>query len=195
MTASDPKHMSHSVFLWRRKDIEGLERLVLAIEPEGNIAASTVLCLEAGGFRLDHCWRLSPDWRVQSATIERWSVQGHGMLHVERSGSGWRIDGHLRPDLEGAEEPDLSVTPFCNTFLIRRVPEAAGASLTCDTVFIDGPALTVARSKQRYDRQGPGRLRYADLGLFAGFEADLTVDEAGLVLSYEGLFDRILPVA
>lgn len=189
------ERLRHSVLFWHRKDVEGLERLELAIGPEGITAASTVLCLEAGGFRLDHHWRLGLDWRVQSARIERWSAQGHGTLYVERSGTGWKVDGHLRPDLEGAEEPDLSVTPFCNTFLIRRVPEADGASLTRDTVFINGPALTVARSRQRYDRQGLRRLRYADLGLFAGFEADLTVDETGLVLSYEGLFDRVPLVA
>jgi hypothetical protein len=152
-----------------------------------------VLCLEGGGFRLDHCWRLDAGWRVQAVTVKRWNVQGHGRLHLERDGSGWRVDGVARPDLEGAEEPDLSVTPFCNTFPIRRTPAAAGSSLTLDTAFIDGLALTVARSRQRYDRQGPGRLRYVDLGLSRGFEADLVVDEAGLVLQYEHLFERVPP--
>jgi hypothetical protein len=54
-----------------------------------------------------------------------------------------------------------------------------------------GPALTVARSRQRHDRQGPGRVRYVDLGLSAGFEADMVVDEEGLVLRYEHLFERL----
>ena len=187
--------MSAAVLFWRRIDVEGLERLELAIMPDGVTATSTVICLEAGGFRLEHRWRLDPEWRAQSVTVERWSSQGHGVLRLERAGTGWRVDGVLRPDLEGAEEPDLSVTPFCNTFPIRRTPEAAGASLPLDTAFIDGPALTVARSSQRYDRQGPGRLRYVDLGLSRGFEADLVVDDAGLVLRYEHLFERVAPPA
>jgi hypothetical protein len=62
-----------------------------------------------------------------------------------------------------------------------------------DVAFIDGPALSVARSRQRYDRQGPDRLRYVDLGLSRGFEADLTVDGSGLVLRYEHLFERVTP--
>jgi hypothetical protein len=185
--------MSTSIYFLRRTDVEGLERLELVIEPEGVAATSTTICLEAGGFRLDHRWRLDADWRAQLVTIERWGSQGHGVLRLERAGTGWRVDGGLRPDLEGAEEPDLSVTPFCNTFPIRRTPEGAGASLTLDTAFIDGPALTVARSRQRYDRQGPGRLRYVDLGLSQGFEADLVVDDAGLVLRYEHLFERVSP--
>jgi hypothetical protein len=187
--------VSASVLFWRRIDVEGLERLELTIEPDGVTATSTVICVEAGGFRLAHRWRLDPEWRAQSVIVERWNSQGHGVLRLDRAGSGWRVDGAPRPDLEGAEEPDLSVTPFCNTFPIRRTPEHPGESLSLDTAFIDGPALTVARSSQRYDRQGPGRLRYVDLGLSRGFEADLVVDDAGLVLRYEHLFERVAPPA
>ena len=168
----------------------GLERLELTVGPEGFSAASAVICLEAGGFRIEHRWRLDPGWRARSVTVERWNAQGHGGLHLERAGTGWRVDGAPGPDLDGAEEPD-AVTPFCNTLPILRTPERAGASLALDVAFIDGPALTVARSSQRYDRQGPGRLRYVDLGLSRGFEADLVVDDAGLVLSYQHLFERV----
>src|SRR5687768_6509851 len=185
--------MSTSVLFWRRTDIEGLERLELAIEPDQVTAVATTICLEAGGFRIDHRWRLDRDWRARSVIVERWNSQGHGVLQLERAGTGWRVDGAVRPDLEGAEEPDLSVTPFCNTFPIRRTPETAGESLTLDTAFIDGLGLTVVRSRQRYDRLGPGRLRYVDLGLSRGFEADLVVDDSGLLLRYEHLFERLRP--
>jgi hypothetical protein len=98
--------------------------------------------------------------------------QEHGVLHLERAGNGWRVNGNQRPDLDGAEEPDLSVTPFCNTFAIRRTPRSVGDSLTLDIAFIDGPALTVARSRQRYVRQGSENVRYVDLGLSSGFSDD-----------------------
>jgi uncharacterized protein len=184
--------MTRSILFWRRTDIAGLERLELVVEPGGVAASSSLICLESGGFRLDHQWRLGPDWRAESVAVQCWSSQGHRVLRLERAGAGWRVDGVLRPDLEGAEEPDLSATPFCNTLPIRRTPEGAGESLTLDTAFIDAPALTVARSRQRYDRQGPGRLRFVDLGLARGFEADLVVDAQGLVLTYEHLFERVV---
>ncbi|HZO53573.1 MAG TPA: putative glycolipid-binding domain-containing protein [Bryobacteraceae bacterium] len=184
--------MSTAVLFWRRTDVEGLERLELTIEPAGVTAISTVICLEGGGFRLDHRWRLNPEWRAQSVTVERWNSKGYRLLRVERAGEGWRVDGMARPDLEGVQEPDLSVTPFCNTLPIRRMPETLGASLTLDTAFIDGVAMTVTRSRQRYDRVGPRELRYVDLGLSSGFEADLVVDELGLVVRYEHLFERVV---
>jgi hypothetical protein len=185
--------VDRSVLYWRRTDVEGIERLELQVGPDGVGAVSTVICLEEGGFRLDHRWHLDRDWRAQAVTVERWNAQGHGVLRLERAGTGWLVDGAARPDLDGADEPDLSVTPFCNTFPMRRTPESVGECLTLDTAFIDGPALTVARSRQRYDRLGTRRLRYVDLGLSQGFEAELVVDDDGLVLDYEHLFARVAP--
>ncbi|MBX3529251.1 MAG: putative glycolipid-binding domain-containing protein [Rhizobiaceae bacterium] len=183
--------MAKTVLFWRRIDVEGFERLEIETGPDAVSVAGTVLCVDAGGFRLDHRWTLSPDWRALAVEFEQWSHAGHRSVRLERSRTGWKVDGSVRPDLDGADEPDLSVTPFCNTLPIRRVPQAPGASLSLDTAYIDGAALTVVRSRQRYDRQGPRRLRYVDLGTAEGFEADLMVDESGLVVSYQHLFERV----
>lgn len=58
--------MSKSILFWRRINVVGLERLELVVEPDHISATSTVICPEAGGFRLDHSWRLSPDWPAQA---------------------------------------------------------------------------------------------------------------------------------
>ena len=65
--------------------------------------------------------------------------------------------------------------------------------LDLDTCYIDAAAMEVARSRQRYERLGPNRVRYVDLGLSVGVEADLDVEDAGLVLRYEHLFERVDP--
>jgi uncharacterized protein len=185
--------VTRAVVFWRRTDVEGLERLELTVAPDEILAASTVLCLEDGGFRLDHRWRLTRDWRAQRLEVDRWDSDGHRRLVLERSGDGWLVDAQRRPDLDGADEPDLSVTPFSNTFPIRRTPAGVGESLTLDTCFVDAAAMTVERSRQRYELLGPNGVRYIDLGVSAGFEADLEVDDDGLVLRYEHLFERVAP--
>jgi len=179
------------ILYWRRTDVSGLERLALSITADAVVAESTVICLDEGGFRLDHRWRLTPDWRTLSLDVERWNSDERIHLCLERTVLGWSVDGVRRADLDGAEEPDLSVTPFCNTFPIRRTPTGAGTSLTLDVCYVDGAAMSVGRARQRYDRLGPDRLHY--VGLSTGFEADLQVDDRGLVLRYQNLFERVAP--
>jgi uncharacterized protein len=189
---TDTRSQGRSTLIcWRRIDLVGLELLALRTAAEGVWAESSVMCTANGGFRLDHVWQLTPDWRALSLRIERLDANGRRALTLERDGDGWRVDGGRRADLDGADEPDLSVTPFCNTLIIRRVPAVAGASLTVDTAYVDGADLTVARSRQRYDYKAPRRFRYIDQGVSAGFEADLQVDEVGLVQHYEYLFERV----
>jgi hypothetical protein len=180
------------VVLWRRTDVHGLERLELSRDLDGIQAVSTLICAEDGGFRMDHAWRLTPDWRAISLKIERLGADGRRLVTLERDGAGWLVNGERRMDLEGAVEPDLSVTPFCNTLPIRQLLSSDAESLTVDVAYVDGQDLTVARSRQRYDRLGPDRVRFVDLGLSAGFEAELVVDERMLVVSYEHLFERVL---
>jgi uncharacterized protein len=183
--------LPHRSICWRRIDMIGLELLTLRTAPDGLSVESSVICAEAGGFTLEHVWRLTPDWRAQSLRVERRDASGRRMLTLERAGGGWRVDGKARPDLDGADDPDLSVTPFCNTLVIRRIPAADGASLTVATVYVNGDDLTVTRSRQRYDYKSPRLFRYIDLGVAAGFEANLRVDDDGLVQSYEHLFERV----
>ncbi len=185
--------MGPEILFWRRTDGLGLERLALAVTAEAVMAEASVVSTQDGGFRLDHRWRLTPDWRVRSLEVERWGPAGLARLTVERAEGGWTVDGARRPDLDGAEEPDLSVTPFCNTFPIRRLPLGLGERLDLDVCHVDGAAMTVARRRQRYERLGPGRVRYVDLGPQAGFEAELMVDDRGLVLRYQHLFERVAP--
>jgi uncharacterized protein len=179
------------VVFWRRTDIDGLERLELTDGASGVRAVSTVMCIEHGGFRLDYAWELTRDWRSTSLRVERVGADGRRTLTLDRESTGWRVNGQRRPDLDGAAEPDLSVTPFCNTLPIRRILNGADLTLTVDIAYVNGSDLVVTRSRQRYDCKGRAHFRYADLGIFPGFEADLHVDDRALVLRYQHLFERV----
>jgi hypothetical protein len=183
--------MLASQIFWRRLDVVGLERMTILERSDRIDVESTVLCQDDSGFRLDHRWTLDPDWKTLSVDVECRNLSGHRHLRLERADAGWLVDGTHRPDLDTAVEPDLSVTPFCNTLPIRKALAELGEGQPVDVAYIDASEMIVTLSKQRYDRIGPRQFRYVDLGRYSGFEADLVVDAKGIVSNYEGLFERI----
>lgn len=185
--------LEREVIFWRRLDVPGLERLLLDRSRQPITATSCVICLEDGGFQIMHRWKLTPAWRTLSLEVEKHGPKGEERILLERADSGWRLNGILRRDLEGAEEPDLSVTPFCNSLPIRRLMQAGQPSLTLDVCYLDAAKMTVVPSRQRYDLLRPDRVRYLDLGRLPGFEAELDIDERGIVESYGSLFERLFP--
>ena len=152
----DRRASASRLICWRRLDVDGLELLELTRRADGVSVRSSLICVEGGPFRLEHAWELTADWRATSLRVERWDAAGQRSVRLERDGNGWRVDGQRRADLDGSEEPDLSVTPFCNTLVLRRVPAVEGARLTVDVAYVDGADLSVARSRQRYDYKAPG---------------------------------------
>lgn len=175
---------------FRRLDMPGLELLSLRSDNGLINVEGSIICGWNGGYRLEHAWVLSPDWRAVSLRIERFDANGRQGLSIERAGEGWRVNGASREDLDGAVEPDVSITPFCNTLVIRKLLGTSDTSLTVDAAYVDGDDLSVQRSRQRYERRTSHRVRYIDLGIAKGFEADLDIDDVGLVRHYEHLFER-----
>jgi hypothetical protein len=113
-------------------------------------------------------------------------------LFIERAApTTWRVDNVPRADLDGCEEIDLSITPFCNTLALRRLGASSGGSGELTTRYVTFPSLGCEPSRQRYEPLGDATFKYVDLGSQAGFEARLIVDGEGLVRSYEGLFELI----
>ncbi len=179
------------IVFWQRTDTAGLERMSLREEGDLVLAESTVIGTDDGGYRLDHRWKMLKDWQVLSVEVEKWDAREHERLQLERVDNGWTVNGVSRPDLDGTDEPDLSVTPFCNTLPIRRLMRENAESITLEICFIDAASMVVTRSRQRYDRVGRSEFRYVDLVLSAGFKANVQVDDQGLVVSYQGLFRRL----
>ena len=180
---------SLSTYVWRRLDEDGLEVLRLERGVGGVIGHSTIIDAGPEPFVLRAVWALDADWRSKSLSLQLEKGALSKTLKIERSDSGWRIDGEARPDLSQCDEIDVSTTPLCNALAIRATGAAKNRELIA--LYVDASTLLVQPSRQRYERLGPRRWRYVDLGVAEGFTAVLDLDEDGLVTQYEGLFVRI----
>jgi uncharacterized protein len=177
---------------WQDWAGESLEHLVLREGTDAIVAESAVLGI-ADGSAFAARYRIVCDrsWRVRSA---KFGVIGDDRrIELEGDGAGNWHDGSgaALPQLEGAIDIDVTVTPFTNTLPIRRLHLGRGKSHEIAVVYVHLPELTVTTDPQRYTCLEPFA-RYRFEALDGDFVRDIKVDGDGLVVTYPGLFKRLL---
>ena len=83
---------------------------------------------------------------------------------------------------------DFVLTPLTNSLPVHRLALSVGASAEIVTAWVDAPSLEVHPDPQRYTRTGT--LTYLFESLDSDFSREITVDQAGFVVDYPGLFAR-----
>jgi hypothetical protein len=172
---------------WRRLDQAGLELARIDLKDHGVTVSSNLVDGGEKPFALRYIWTLDRDWSTRTLRMEHMDGDDRWMT-IERAGdASWRIDNRAAPHLDGCPELDLSASPFSNSLAIRHL--AGDAEF--DAAYISADALTVTRSRQRYEAIDDRTWRYIDLGVAHGFEAELRFDADGLIETYEGLFEAL----
>lgn len=171
--------------VWRGLREQTVERSELEEQASGVVLRGSV---EGAAPVCDYELRLTPAWEFVSLVLHREAAGGGSTLRVERRLGEWFVDGVPRPDLADARDVDLSVSPVTNTLPIRRLGLSQGASAAMTMAYIDVSQWAVLTDPQRYTRTGERTYLYESLD--SDFRATITVDEAGLVVDYPGLFAR-----
>ena len=185
--------LAREVF-WARVGVPGLEHLRLLRQSDWWEADGLVLgCDDGRGWRVRYHVAVDAGWQARACTVTRLD-DGH-RLELHRDGAGWLgTDGKPLPELAGAEDVDITVTPFTNTLPIRRLAWTAGQARELTMAWISVPELTVRAAPQRYTclrsiEPAGGRFRYEGIG--TGFTVELDVDPDGLVLDYGTIWRRL----
>lgn len=119
-------------------------------------------------------------WVTRRVDIELESSVG-GALVIEHDGQGrWSVDGVIHSGLDGCLDVDLGISPSTNTLPIRRLRLGVGESEDLVAAWVRFPDMTVEVLPQRYERTAESTYRYQS----DSFQADLDVDEYGVVLRY-----------
>lgn len=133
----------------------------------------------------------------ESGVVSRVSVRavnaaGERQVTLNRSEEGiWLVDhgqGAERNDFEGAVDVDVEWCVLFNAVPVRRLGLHQGsAEHTLPVVYVRLPDLSVQLVRQTYaaDHGSAVSFRHGD------FNAELTVDEHGIVVDYPGLSRRI----
>jgi hypothetical protein len=168
---------------WRRSDEVGAdEHCTLTLRDGGLSLVGTVLGAEDGRpVRVEY--RVLVDRAGMTTAAHVRDLRGFETrtIALERNAKGsWTVDGAAVRALKGCTDVDLGCSPSTNTLPIRRLRLAIGASETIQAAWVVFPELTVTKAAQTYTRLDEFTYRYSS----GTFEADLTVDEDGLVAGY-----------
>lgn len=168
---------------WRRSDeVESDEHCTLALRDGGLSLVGTVMGAEGGvPFRVEY--RVLADRDGATTAVHVRDLRGFATrtLALERSAKGaWTVDGAAARTLKGCTDIDLGCSPSTNTLPIRRLRLGIGATHTIKAAWVRFPELTVVKADQAYTRVDEFTYRYAS----GTFEAELTVDDDGLVAGY-----------
>jgi hypothetical protein len=168
----------------------GLEHLLLS-----DRAANSVLLAideQQGPFRLAYRLAWDEAWRLRQAELTTATAHGTRTLALNTDGHGhWQhADGRTIDELDGCIDIDIWPTPFTNTFPIRREPMAVGERRKYRMAWVFAPDLTVQPQAQAYTRLAERLYLFENLD-GSGFQAELPVDDDGVVIHYAGLFRRV----
>lgn len=171
-------------------DAVGLEHLLLA----RHSADSVILAIdeERGPFRLTYKLEWDRSWQIRSAELVLATERSTRLMKLQTDGRGrWQDgDGEALEALDGCLDVDIWPTPFTNTFPLLREPMAVGERREFLMAWIFAPDLTVRPQAQAYTRLADRLYLFENLD-GSGFQAELPVDEEGIVLDYPELFERV----
>ena len=168
---------------WRRSDeVEADEHCTLTLRDTGLSLVGTVLGAEDGlPVRIEY--RVLADRAGLTTAVHVRDLRGFETrtIALERNAKGsWTVDGVGARGLKGCTDIDLGCSPSTNTLPIRRLRLGVGMSDTIQAAWVRFPELTVVKAAQTYTRLDEFTYHYAS----GTFEADLTVDDDGLVTGY-----------
>lgn len=176
--------------LWKWVKSPGLERFELLRLQQGWIIRGTVVRLaESGPAEASYTVSCDDSWRTRAASISCRDAAGERTLKVNVQSGVWYANGTAADAVASCVDIDLEWSPSTNTIPIRRLNLGVGESSgPLTAAWVRFPALTIQPLLQEYERTSARTYRYTSGG--GKFLADLAVDEEGLVLSYEGIWQR-----
>lgn len=191
MSDSAPKLIATGLWQWLQGT--GLERFELLRAADEWIFRGTILTL-ADDAAAEAQYEIVCDhsFRTRRANVSVHDAAGERTLQIAAESGRWYENGRENHKVQGAIDIDLGWSPSTNTLPIRRlgleVGQSSGEFLAAWVRF---PELTLQPLPQEYVRLEDRSYRYSSRS--GAFVANLLVDDDGLVLNYEGFWQRIEP--
>ena len=180
---------SHTV-IWKRHDLPGHEACrVRSFDTGWKLGGAAVFVYMGQACRLDYLIDCDSQWVTRSAVVTAWIGDEVIDVTVMRDATGqWRVNGRAIEEVAGCVDFDLNFSPSTNLLPIRRLGLKVGAMEPVRAAWLRFPSFAFEPLDQSYARLESRRYRYESAA--GQFVADVTVDDAGLVIDYGNIWSR-----
>jgi len=177
--------------IWRRVlDDKSFELATLARLGDGYRLTGQAILAEAGvPMRVDYQITCDRNWYTRAADVRQMLGANVRRLAFVVEGDTWRCNSAAMPALDGCTDIDLGISPSTNALPINRLALAVGETQAIRAAWVRFPECDVVAAGQSYERLEVGSYRYRSLS--SDFTALLDVDDLGLPIVYEKIWERI----
>lgn len=176
--------------LWSKVDGHGYEYCQLDGAPQTKLFGQVVTMLDGRPCSATYTVLCALDGSTESVELKCRIAGEEKALSIRRKPDGtWQCNGDEMPHFQGLKDIDLGITPSTNTLPIRRLHLRHGESKELTAVWVRFPELSLAPLAQRYTCIDDVTYLYESVQ--SGYQAQITVDEDSIVVSYENEWERI----
>lgn len=176
---------------WQRiMDNQSHEQASLVLTQQGYRFTGIVLAAEAGvPLRIIYALACDTSWKTLACEIQLTFGMESRTLSLENENGCWLVNGAPDSLLNGLCDVDLGISPSTNALPINRLDLDIGCVGEMKAVWVKFPELSISVAAQSYERVSERRYLYKNLD--SDFKAAIDVDDAGLAIAYEGIWQRI----
>ena len=185
--------MKTNIF-WKGREYNSLENCIVEMNEDSTLVHSTIV----GTYHekmYDVNYRIVTNQFWQTTSLEiNFHINGiENGIKLEGDGRGnWKMNGEQCVRFNGCIDVDIPLTPFTNTLPIRRLRLSHGRSQEIRVLYCDLLEDDIRPVCQKYVCLSDTTYHYENIP--NDFEADIEVDDEGIVVDYPFLFERITAI-
>ncbi|MCW1961006.1 putative glycolipid-binding domain-containing protein [Chryseobacterium viscerum] len=153
------------------------------------VESKIIGCYEDKIYAVDYSILIDKNWIVQNFLIKSEINKVKTTLEGKRNQNQWEINNVINPEFNDIKFIDISLTPFTNTLPINNLQLKENNPKKIDVIYIDVLNQHIRPVQQQYTKTASNKYLYENIE--NDFKAEISVDNAGLVISYPKLFEKI----
>lgn len=179
--------MTFRSVLWNRLDVAGSDACRIS-DRSGDwlIEGAAVFVHGKAVAHLYYSIAVDAHWATKSASVSGWIDEKSVAIDLQPHGRDWTQNQKPLNGVTGLLDVDLGFTPASNTNALRRLKLKVGEKAETMAVWLDTSDWAVKPLRQIYARRTEKTYFYASPA--HGYQAELEVDDFGIVTNYPGLW-------